>query len=224
MFRHLLTALFLTAALALAGGLARADSTKADESKPAKVDEPKKADADPQKQIDDLRKQVDEMRKQLDEIRRMLGTGPAPNPNPNPGAERPRPGLRPGEGRLGVYVDRPSEVLVEQLGLKKDQGLVVQEVRPDSPAAKAGLKQYDILLELGGKPIPNEVGDFTRMLADVKADSPVDLVILRKGKQETIKGVTLPEVRPVPRPGSGLQPQSNSPFFGIILVSGPCGR
>jgi len=220
MFRHLMTALVLTAAFAMVGATVRADDVK------PKVDDPKKADGDVQKQLDDLRKQVDEMHKQLDDIRRLLGAAPPPNPNPNPGGERPRTGPAPGQGRLGVFVDRPSDVLVEQLSLKKDQGLVVQEVRPDSPAAKAGLKQYDILLEVGGKPIPSEVGEFTRMLGDVKADTPVDLVILRKGKQETIKGVTLPEARPQPRliPGSGVRPQGINPSFRVILVSGPCGQ
>jgi S1-C subfamily serine protease len=123
-------------------------------------------------------------------------------------------------------VDRPSDVLIEQLGLKKDQGLVVQEIRPDSAAAKAGLKVYDILLELGGKPIPSEVGELTRMLGDVKADTPVDLVILRKGKQETIKGITLTETRPFPPPprvipGGEQRRQNYSPFFGVV-ISGYC--
>ena len=93
-----------------------------------------------------------------------------------------RPGLRP-ESRLGARLAAPSDVLVEQLNLPKDQGLVVEQVQAGSAAAKAGLKANDILLELAGKAVPNNPREFTKQLQDIKANTPVDAVVLRKGKK-----------------------------------------
>jgi beta-lactamase regulating signal transducer with metallopeptidase domain/membrane-associated protease RseP (regulator of RpoE activity) len=102
---------------------------------------------------------------------------------------------RPSGGRLGVAAQKPSPALADQLNLPKGQGLVIEDVLPDSAAAKAGLKKHDILLEFNGKPVPNEVADFVRMLNEVKANTPVDAVVLRKGKKETIRGISMPEGR-----------------------------
>jgi Zn-dependent protease with chaperone function len=102
---------------------------------------------------------------------------------------------RGGHGRLGVMVRPPSETLTEQLDLPKGQGLVVESVQADSAAAKAGLKPHDVLLELNGKAVPDDPREFVKQLNDVKANTAVDAVVLRKGKKETVKGLTLPEAK-----------------------------
>jgi beta-lactamase regulating signal transducer with metallopeptidase domain len=114
------------------------------------------------------------------------------------GALRPFGALTTGGGRLGVKVERPSDVLQSQLDLPNGQGLVCLDVPADSPAGKAGIKPHDILLEVGGKPVPNDVTEFVKNLKDVKPDAAVDVVVLRKGKKETVKGVKLPEAKEPP--------------------------
>jgi beta-lactamase regulating signal transducer with metallopeptidase domain len=98
--------------------------------------------------------------------------------------------------RLGVRVERPSEVLASQLDLPNGQGLVLTDVPAESVAGKAGLKPNDILLEMGGKSVSSNFPEFYKMLADIKPDTAVDLVVMRKGKKETIKGMKLPEPKP----------------------------
>jgi beta-lactamase regulating signal transducer with metallopeptidase domain len=140
-----------------------------------------------------MEQQAEAMRKQFDRqrIRRL------------PLFARPGIGLR--EGRMGVLVKVPESTLANQLDLPKGQGLVLEDVGANSAAAKAGLKPHDILLELNGKPVPNNPEDFIKQLGEIKPDTPVKVVVLRKGKKETIKGLSLPEakqpVRPVKRPG-----------------------
>lgn len=95
--------------------------------------------------------------------------------------------------RLGAMLERPTDVLVEQLDLPRGQGLVVGEVKADSAAAKAGLKKYDILLELDGKPVGRDPREFVEQMAKIKENTPVNALVLRKGKQETIKGLSLPK-------------------------------
>ena len=104
-------------------------------------------------------------------------------------------------GRLGVVVEKPDETLIEQLELPKNQGLVLRDVTPDSAAAKAGLKAHDILLEMDGKPVSSDPAEFRKTVDGVKADTPMDVVVLRKGLKETIKGLSLPEAKAAALPG-----------------------
>jgi hypothetical protein len=96
-------------------------------------------------------------------------------------------------GRLGIGIEKPGPHLADQLDLPKGEGVVIQEVVPNSAAAKAGLKAHDILLELDGKPVSNEPEKLVQTINKIKAKEPFDAVVLRKGRRETIKGISLPE-------------------------------
>jgi S1-C subfamily serine protease len=61
------------------------------------------------------------------------------------------------------------------------------------------LKAHDILVEFGGKPVSNNPIEFARMVEEAKANTPLDATVIRKGKRETIKGISLPEARPLRR-------------------------
>jgi hypothetical protein len=97
--------------------------------------------------------------------------------------------------RLGVQVSAPPAALAEQLDLPKGQGLVVDEVLRGTPAAKVGVRKNDVLLELDGKPIANKPAEIQKMVEGVKPGKAVDLVVLRRGKKETLRGLTLAEPR-----------------------------
>lgn len=154
-----------------------------------------------------------EQRKNLLAMRRRLNQVQVPAPPAPPavpmfpgwGGQRPEP-------RLGARVEPPSATLTDQLDLPRGRGLVVRELLPDSAAAKAGLKPHDILLELNGKAVPNRVEGLAGLLAEVKPDAAVEIVVVRKGKKETIKDVKLPEAKPV-QPGfaGGGFPQGGFP-------------
>jgi len=96
------------------------------------------------------------------------------------------------EQRLGVHVSTPGSTVAKQLGLKDKQGLVLDKVDANSPAAKAGLKTHDILLKVDGKTVPSDKKEFNKILAGLKPGTPVDAVILREGKEQTLTGLTLP--------------------------------
>jgi beta-lactamase regulating signal transducer with metallopeptidase domain len=96
-------------------------------------------------------------------------------------------------GRLGVRIQKPSADLADQLDLPKGEGIVIEEVTPNSAAAKAGLKAHDILIEFNDKPVTNDPEKLVQAIEKIKANTPVDAVVLRKGKRETIRGISLPE-------------------------------
>lgn len=100
-----------------------------------------------------------------------------------------------GGGRLGVRVDKPTEALAAQLDLPPGQGLVCTDVPADSVAGKAGVKPYDVLMEVAGKSVPSDPAEFVGDLKAIKADEKVDIVVLRKGRKETIKAVALPAAK-----------------------------
>jgi hypothetical protein len=129
--------------------------------------------------------------------------------------------------RLGVGINRPSETLVEQLNLPQGHALVVENVVPDSPAARAGIKAHDILLKVDDKPIAGEPAEFSQMLGELKADHPISIVLMRKGKEETIKDIKLPEQTAAQSPNfrgrraGAFQPPAN---FQQPSVGGPGAR
>ena len=97
--------------------------------------------------------------------------------------------------RLGIFVEAAAPTLANQLDLPAGQGLVLEQVQAGSAADKAGLKAHDILLEINGQPVPDEIAAFARVVATFKAQTPFDVMLLRKGRRETIKGLALPESR-----------------------------
>ncbi len=156
----------------------------------------------------ELRERMEELRKQMEEMRKQMGKGGFNFQGQFPGGQFVFPnienelpfglaGTSPRQQRLGAQVREPSKTLIEQLDLPQNQGIVLEEVGANSAAAKAGLKPHDIVLELDGKPVPSDAKQFIKMISEVKANTPVDVVVLRKGKKETVKGLTLPEVKPV---------------------------
>jgi len=70
-----------------------------------------------------------------------------------------------------------------------ETGVRFSDVRPGSPAAKAGLKGGDTMIQFGDQQIKN-LYDFTAVLRGSKVGDVVDVTVLRDGKPLTVK-VTL---------------------------------
>jgi serine protease Do len=87
-----------------------------------------------------------------------------------------------GSALEGVTVDELTPQMARRLNLPPyTRGVVVVEVRPDSPAAEAGLMSGDVIQEVNRRPI-NSVADFERALRQAGQDT-VLLVINRRGNR-----------------------------------------
>ena len=90
-----------------------------------------------------------------------------------------------------------------------DKGILVQEVVADSPAAKAGMAQNDVILKADDKQISN-VADVLKAVEAAK-DKEMKLEILRDGQPKTI--AITPAKRPEEARFSG--PPLGSDFEGL---------
>ncbi|HEX3150108.1 MAG TPA: M56 family metallopeptidase [Gemmataceae bacterium] len=175
--------------------------------------------------LKDLLKDQAEMLRQLQGVLGQPGGGLRIRGGFNVGPDGVTPVLTPiGGVRLGVRVERPSDVLASQLDLPAGQGLVCTDVPAESVAGKAGIRPHDILMELAGKPVSSSFPDFQKAIAEVKADTAIDIVVLRKGKKETIKGVKLPEAKAqVDLPGFPGGIDNPFPVLPPVRIPGPVG-
>jgi serine protease Do len=90
---------------------------------------------------------------------------------------------RAGEGRvIGVGVTALTEQLATHYGV--ENGVLINEVRENSPAAKAGLKAGDIIVEIDGKAVKGEL-DIMKAV-NAKKEGDVQLAIVRDGKRQTV--------------------------------------
>ena len=97
-------------------------------------------------------------------------------------------GVRVERGYLGVGVEPIDENMADALGLTKKRGEFVSRVQAGEPAAKAGLKDGDIVLTVNGQELtPDKT--LTYVIANVKPGTKVPLEILREGKPMTINAV-----------------------------------
>lgn len=86
-------------------------------------------------------------------------------------------------GYLGVMLQNVSTSMSKALQLDEGEGVMINKVMDDSPAAKAGLEDGDVILTFDGEPI----NDYAALTKAVRATAPgdkVDLEILHDGKRQ----------------------------------------
>lgn len=129
---------------------------------------------------------------------------------------------------MGVTLSRATPVLRRQLGLERGAGLVAEEVKAGSAAARAGFLQHDVLVRLDDQilVLPEQ---FDALLESAEPEDPLACTVLRGGREVVIPlgraGVGSVETaaatgraaRSAPR-SSGLRP---TPSALAIVSPGP---
>ncbi len=91
-----------------------------------------------------------------------------------------------GKGRLGIVALQISPELRAHLGAPRDRGVLVDAVRPDSPAARAGLRVGDIVTDVDGD-ATKSAPDVLEALSDRKKGDDVTVVAFRSGQRVELR-------------------------------------
>jgi serine protease Do len=101
-------------------------------------------------------------------------------------------------GWLGVKIQQVTDEIAESLNLKPARGALVAGIDDKGPAKPAGIEAGDVIIKFDGKDI-KEMRDLPRIVADTPVGKQVDVVIVRKGKEEK-KSVKLGRLEDAEKP------------------------
>jgi serine protease Do len=98
-------------------------------------------------------------------------------------------------GYLGVQIQTITPDIARGLGLNPDDphGALVADVTAGSPAAKAGIKQGDVITRFNGHEI-DKMHDLPRLVAEAGIGKTIDLTVRRNGQEQRL-GATLAELK-----------------------------
>ena len=126
-----------------------------------------------------------------------------------------------GGSYLGIGTKDIDSGRAKALKLKEERGAEITKVYEDSPAAKAGFKEGDVVMEFNGQAVEG-TEQLVRMVRETPPDRQVKIVVWRNGSSQTLTATvgTRNEMPLLPggrlMPGGGLRdvmPQINIPQF-----------
>jgi serine protease Do len=103
---------------------------------------------------------------------------------------------------LGIQFQSVLPEIADSLELAKPAGILIADVHPPGPAAKAGIAVGDLVDSVNGEAIRN-AHDFSRTIDDTPPDSIVILGVRKKGREEWIavmvgRSPMQPDIQPPP--------------------------
>jgi serine protease Do len=89
-------------------------------------------------------------------------------------------------GWLGLWTQEVTADMADGVGLAKARGVIVAQVGAETPAAKAGLREGDVVLSFAGQ-APKDGRALSRMVARAKIGVAVPVVVWRDGREVTLR-------------------------------------
>lgn len=123
-------------------------------------------------------------------------------------------------GWLGVRIQDVTDDVAEAIGLEEVRGALVTDV-PEGPAAEAGMKSGDVILQFDGKDVDDTRG-LVRQVGNTAVGKSVRVVVFREGKTQTLK-VTLGRREaaegavPAAQPGGDPDEPGQTDILGLTL-------
>ncbi|HEX3314853.1 MAG TPA: PDZ domain-containing protein [Gemmataceae bacterium] len=105
-----------------------------------------------------------------------------------------------GPGRTGLVLINLAPDVRAALKIAADTGVLVKEVYPDTPAALAGYKAGDVIVEFNKTKVPNDLSAFMGSAVFVKNAIPVQGAVIRGDKRIEMGAMRLTDQRVIPAP------------------------
>jgi serine protease Do len=118
-------------------------------------------------------------------------------------------------GWMGVAIQDLTPDMTSALGLKTQNGALVSDVTPGSPAAKAGLARGDVVVEVDNQAVADS-RSFRLIISELAPGTRVSLGVLRHGARRTVE-VNLGEMPSEPQK-PGAQAPSATGALGIQIA------
>ncbi len=118
-------------------------------------------------------------------------------------------------GFLGIGIQDLNQDLVKSFGLKESKGALVSDIREDSPADRAGLKQGDVIVAYEGSPVEDAVA-LQRFVTKTPVGTKVSVKVIRDGREKDL-AVTIgeqPETTQIAKTESG---STDHAFVGVAV-------
>ena len=87
-------------------------------------------------------------------------------------------------GWLGVRIQQVTDEIAESLNIKPPRGALIAGIDDKGPAKPAGIEPGDVVVKFDGQDI-KEMRDLPRIVADTPVGKDVQVVVIRKGKEES---------------------------------------
>jgi serine protease Do len=87
---------------------------------------------------------------------------------------------------LGVSIGQVTPALAEKLGARRGEGVLINQVHPNTPASEAGFEDGDIVVEFAGQKVASP-SDLQNLVERVPLDSKQEVKVLRDGKPHTLQ-------------------------------------
>jgi serine protease Do len=125
-------------------------------------------------------------------------------------------------GWLGVQIQEVTPAIAASLGLHNDHGALVAVVSANGPAAKAGLKQGDVILSFNGAEI-GRLRDLPRLVAAAAPDSDAKLNVWRNGRTIELQASLgeLPNTEQVASATDGSEENQSTPVDALGMHFAP---
>ncbi len=82
-----------------------------------------------------------------------------------------------------MRIQQVTDEIAESLNIKPARGALVAGIDDKGPAKPAGIEAGDVIVKFDGKDI-KEMRDLPRIVADTPVGKDVEVIIIRKGKEE----------------------------------------
>jgi serine protease Do len=121
-------------------------------------------------------------------------------------------------GYLGVGIQPLTDDLAKSFGVPKGKGELISRVEPGEAAAKAGIKQGDVIVKIDGKDVtPDQTLSY--LAANVRPGSRIAVELIRDGKPVTVQ-VTVGK-RPPEEQLGGFDPDADEGAPSDDATQGP---